>query len=60
MGIFSQTRTRSPKIRGQPAMFRWIFKLERTVPVGDVLVCDSGGDIEHDDTALAIDVVTVS
>lgn len=30
------------------------------MPVGDVLVCDSRSDIEHDDTALAIDVVTVS
>jgi hypothetical protein len=33
---------------------------EITVPVGDVLVGDTGGDIEHDDTALAIDVVTVT
>ena len=31
-----------------------------TVPVGDVLVGNAGGDIEHDDTALAIDVVTVA
>lgn len=31
-----------------------------TVPVGNVLVCDTGGDIEHDDTALAIDVVTIT
>lgn len=34
--------------------------LQRTVPVGDVLVGDTGGDIEHDDTALAIDVVTIA
>ena len=33
---------------------------EVTVPVGDVLVGDTGGDIEHDDTALAVDVVTVT
>ena len=31
-----------------------------TVPVGDVLVGDTRGHIEHDDTALAVDVVTVS
>lgn len=31
-----------------------------TVPVGDVLVGDTGGDIEHDDTALAVDVVSVT
>ena len=34
--------------------------LEVTVPVGDVLVGDAGGDIEHDDTALALDVVTIA
>lgn len=32
----------------------------RTVPVGDVLVGDTGGDIEHDDAALAVDVVAVT
>jgi len=31
-----------------------------TVPVGDVLVGDARSDIEHDDTALAVDVVTVT
>jgi hypothetical protein len=31
-----------------------------TVPVGDVLVGDTRGDIEHDDTALSVDVVTVT
>lgn len=30
------------------------------MPVGDVLVGNAGGDIEHDDTALAVDVVTVT
>lgn len=30
------------------------------MPVGDVLVGDTGSDIEHDDTALAVDVVTVT
>lgn len=33
---------------------------EVTVPVGDVLVGDTGGNIEHDDTALAVDVVSIS
>ena len=31
-----------------------------TVPVGDVLVGDARGDVEHDDTALAVDVVAVA
>lgn len=31
-----------------------------TVPVGNVLVSDTGGNIKHDDTALAVDVVTVT
>ena len=30
-----------------------------TVPVGDVLVGDTRGDIKHDDPALALDVVAV-
>ena len=30
------------------------------MPVRDVLVGDAGGDIEHDDTALSLDVVTVT
>lgn len=30
------------------------------MPVWDVLVGDAGGDVEHDDTALAVDVVTVA
>lgn len=30
------------------------------MPVGDVLVCDTGCHIEHDDTALAVDVVTIT
>lgn len=33
---------------------------EITVPVGDVLVGDAGGDIEHDDTTLAVDVVSIT
>ena len=34
--------------------------LEVAVPVGDVLVGDAGGDVEHDDTALALDVVAIA
>lgn len=30
------------------------------MPVGDVLVGDTGCDIEHDDTTLAVDVVSVT
>ena len=30
------------------------------MPVGNVLVCDTRGNIEHDDTALAVDVVAVT
>lgn len=31
-----------------------------TVPVGDILVGNAGGDVEHDDTALAVDIVSIS
>ena len=34
--------------------------LEVTVPVGYVLVRDAGGDVEHDDTTLALDVVAIA
>jgi hypothetical protein len=34
--------------------------IARTVPVGDVLVCDTRGDVEHDDTALSVDVVSIA
>lgn len=30
------------------------------MPVGDVLVGDTGGHIEHDDAALAVDVVAIA
>jgi hypothetical protein len=30
------------------------------VPVGDVLVGDSGGNIKHDDATLSVDVVSIS
>jgi hypothetical protein len=31
-----------------------------TMPVGDILVGNTGGNIKHDDTALAIDVVSIA
>jgi hypothetical protein len=31
-----------------------------TMPVGDVLVGDTRGHVEHDDTALAINVVSIT
>jgi hypothetical protein len=33
---------------------------KRTVPVGDVLVCDARCDVEHDDAALSVDVVSIA
>lgn len=30
------------------------------MPVGNVLVGNSGSDVEHDDAALAVDVVAIS
>lgn len=30
------------------------------MPVGDVLVGDTGGDIEHNNTGLAVDVVAIT
>ena len=37
----------------------WVIG-RRTMPVGDVLVGNTRGDIEHDDTALAVDVVSIT
>ena len=33
---------------------------EVTMPVRHVLVCDARGDVEHDDAALAVDVVAIA
>lgn len=30
------------------------------MPVGDILVGDARGDVEHDDAALAVDVVAIT
>lgn len=59
IGMFSQTRTKSPK-KILAAFLQNMECLQRTVPVGDVLVCDTRGNIEHDNTALAVDVVAVT
>jgi hypothetical protein len=54
--MFSHTRTRSPtQISKAQAI-----AVGHTVPVGDVLVGDARGHIEHDDAALPVDVVSVS
>jgi len=34
--------------------------LEVTVPVWYILVCDSRGNVEHDDTALALDIISIA
>lgn len=39
---------------------RRFLVLEPTMPIWDVLVCNSGSDVEHNDAALAIDVVAIS
>ena len=33
---------------------------EIAMPVGYVLVCDTGCNVKHDDTALALDIITIS
>lgn len=33
---------------------------EITMPIWDVLIGDAGSDVEHDDTALALDIVTIT
>jgi hypothetical protein len=37
-----------------------ILRHIRTVPVGNILVGDARSDVEHDDAALAVDVVTIT
>jgi hypothetical protein len=34
--------------------------LEVTVPVGHIFVCDSRRDVEHDDAALALDIISIA
>lgn len=58
--MFSQTRTKSPD--GLLVIVSSASRLvaKHTVPVGDVLVCDTRSHVKHDDTALAVDVVSVT
>lgn len=68
--MFSQTRTRSPIPACQPFPSKKKTpdytpsdgepRKKLTVPVGNVLVGDTGGNIEHDDTTLAVDVVSIA
>jgi hypothetical protein len=37
-----------------------VSKVRHTVPVGNVLVCDTGRHVKHDDTAVAVDIITVA
>lgn len=37
-----------------------MFEIKLTVPVGYILVSDAGGDVKHDDTALTVDVVSIT
>ncbi len=30
------------------------------MPVGDVLICDAGCDVKHDNTALTVDIVSIT
>lgn len=55
--MFSHTRTKSPKSLSVYARHRICIQL--TVPVGNVLIGDAGGYIEHDDTALPVDIITI-
>jgi len=34
--------------------------LKITMPVWDILVCDAGGNVKHDDAALALNIVSIS
>lgn len=60
--MFSQTRVKSPDYL--VSADRWLTVelrcCKHTVPVGNVLVGDAGRHIEHDDAALAVDIVTVT
>jgi hypothetical protein len=60
IGMFSQTRTKSPKINISFSL--WIISQASrlTVPVGDILISNARCNIKHDDTALSINVVAVA
>ena len=58
IGTCSQTRTRSPNIN-QLLVFSYEGR-KLTVPIWHILVGDARCDVEHDDAALAVDVVSIS
>jgi len=61
IGMFSQTRTKSPKTKGQKFSSHMILTwIELTVPVGNILVGNARGNIEHNDATLSVDVVSVT
>lgn len=62
IGTFSQTRTRSPARFGQKKLVASnLTGFEKlTMPVRHVLICYARCDVEHDNTALAIDIIAIS
>ena len=60
IGTCSQTRTRSPTAIFSDRSFCLRHDILLTMPVGNILICDAGSDVEHDDAALTVDVVTIS
>jgi hypothetical protein len=36
------------------------YTLKVTMPIGNVFVCNTRGDVKHDDTALALNVITIT
>ena len=58
IGTCSQTRTRSPMIHLDASPFCRESKL--TMPVGYVFVRDTRRHVEHNDTALAVNIVAIA
>lgn len=58
--MFSQTRTRSPRGLVSLCYQCGDTGCQLTMPVGNVLVGNSRCHVKHDDTALAVDVVSIA
>ena len=58
MGMFSQTRTKSPAFVSFVTPERLVD--ERTVPVWYIFVGDTRRHVKHDDATLAVDVVSIT
>lgn len=56
--MFSQTRTRSPRLVSTRKEND--VSMRHTMPVGNVLVCDTRRHVEHDDAAVAVNIVTIA